>query len=105
MKDMDLDEINEAITTIFNEVAAIGDDLAPANAITMFAAVMSGFSQIAVDMAKSLRRTAEAQEALVTIANADLEQIINENVEKGIDEAVTKRQSQRSFLGKAPNES
>ena len=103
MHDLDLDAVQTNVAELLTTASNLNPDTNPTEIVGLVCGALTALSAVYFDMARSLRRTAVAQEALVTIANADLEQIINENIEKGLDAAVEKRQSQRSFIGKPPS--
>ena len=105
MQELDLDAVQTNVVEILKAASELKAEANPTAVVGLVCGALTAMSAVYFDMARSLRRTAVAQEELVTIAKLDVEQIINDNIDKGLDDAVDKRLSKRSFLGKGPNES
>lgn len=102
---IDLDGAQDRLGAIFEAVAKLNPDANPTEVVGLLSGAIAGLSFVFIDLAKSMRKTAEMQARLVAIAEADLTEIVNDAIKEGVDKGVEKRLSQRSFIGKPPDDS
>lgn len=105
--------IAETENTLVSLLATLGKldpDADPTAFVGLAAGIFAAHSSIVFDIAKSLRgiegalvTIAQAQEGMLQVALTDVNEIIKETIEKGVDEGVKDAINKRSFIGRVPD--
>lgn len=112
MEQVNLDAGFAAMKEACAEIAAAGDDQdALGQAALVFAInAANTITGALLDMARSARESrdalvtiAKAQEGMLAVAVADVNEAIAQAIEKGVDDGVKDAMNKRSFIGQTPD--
>lgn len=107
---IDLGATSDFIADVYKKAGMLNPHENPTELVGLALGGIAALSAVYLDIAKTLRRIdgslvtiARAQEGMLNVAVTDINEIVKETIEKGIDDGVKKATTERSFIGRVPD--